>query len=712
MPADLKTSILYRFSHFEVDVAAGQLRKHGVKVRLAGQPFDILVLMLERPGEVVTREEIQQQLWSDETFVDFENSLNKAINKLRQALSDSAEKPTYIETLPRRGYRFIGSVERVEPNIGSPAGTPLPGEMSPPPDAVASSAVPHQGRKWLLAGVLSAAALGGVLWLLLWPEPVPHVVNVTPLTTASRADMFGGLETDGVRLFFLQRFGHRWELSQMPASGGPVQPLNTPFSNAKLFAISPDGAEFLIAPFESRDDLLPLWIMPSVGGTPRRVGQALALDATFSPDGKRITYCNNDGIFEIGRDGLASRKLLDAKGTKDSLAWSPDAKILYFSWAAQSQAAETLWSVDVNGENLQQVLPNWKGAEGEWAGRWSRDGHYFTFLGVNSDNSRTLWILRSAHGIFRNQNLPVRLNAGHLFLDSPMPSADGRHVYVLGRNFHTELVRYDEKGREFRSLMRGQPGLWPAFRSQGDFVIYSAEKGALWRSKLDGSDSTQLVSAGLQPALAAVHPDGKIIAFRGYPSGSPNSQIYTVSIDGGEPAPIVKESVPVDAPAWSGDGSKLIFSMNPQPDTSGGLYVFDMNTHQSQKVPGSEGYWKSRWSPDGKYLVSVTSNNKSIGVFEWSSQQWTVIVHGSVLSPVAWSKDSRFVYYQDLLEEDEPVRRFNIKTGTSEKMVDCHALLEGGVQRCGFEAVMPDGSVVLRLTRGDHDVFSLDLDVP
>lgn len=166
----------------------------------------------------------------------------------------------------------------------------------------------------------------------------------------------------------------------------------------------------------------------------------------------------------------------------------------------------------------------------------------------------------------------------------------------------------------------------------------------------------------------------------------------------------------MDAPAWS--GSKLIFSMNPQLDTSDGLYVFDMDSRQSQKVPGSEGYWKSRWSPDGKYLVSVTSNNKSIGVFEWSTQRWTVIVHGNVLSPVAWSNDSRFVYYQDLLEEDEPVRRFNIKTGASEKMVDCHSLLEGGVQRCGFEAVMPDGSVVLRLTRGDHDVFSLDLDVP
>ena len=130
-----------------------------------------------------------------------------------------------------------------------------------------------------------------------------------------------------------------------------------------------------------------------------------------------------------------------------------------------------------------------------------------------------------------------------------------------------------------------------------------------------------------------------------------------------------------------------------------------------KKSQGSEGYWKSRWSPDGKYPVSVTSNNKTNGVFEWSSQKWTVIVHGNVLSPVAWSTDSRFVFYQDILEEDEPVRRFNITTGSSERIVVCRSLLEGGGQRCGFEAVMPDGSAVLRLTRGDHNVFSLELDV-
>jgi TolB-like protein/DNA-binding winged helix-turn-helix (wHTH) protein len=119
MDARVDSSPIYRFGPYHVDVPAGQLRKHGAKIRLAGQPFDILVMLLERAGQVVTREEIQRRLWSGETFVDFENSLNKAINKLRQALADSAEQPTYIETLPRRGYRFIASINGRTPEMTS-----------------------------------------------------------------------------------------------------------------------------------------------------------------------------------------------------------------------------------------------------------------------------------------------------------------------------------------------------------------------------------------------------------------------------------------------------------------------------------------------------------------------------------------------------------------------------------------------------------------
>src|SRR5258708_38410163 len=110
---DLSLSIL-RFGMFEVDVRAGELRKQGVRIKLQEQPFHVLTVLLQRPDEVVTREELRSQNWPADTFVDFDNSLNTAINKLREALGDSADSPRFIETLPRRGYRFIASVTGVD----------------------------------------------------------------------------------------------------------------------------------------------------------------------------------------------------------------------------------------------------------------------------------------------------------------------------------------------------------------------------------------------------------------------------------------------------------------------------------------------------------------------------------------------------------------------------------------------------------------------
>ena len=119
-----------RFGVFELDLSAGELRKSGVRMRLQGQPFQVLAMLLERAGQVVTREEMQQKLWASDTFVDFDHSLNTAINKVREALGDSASNPRYVETLARRGYRFIAPVQSDPPEAAQPA--PLPTPVAPP----------------------------------------------------------------------------------------------------------------------------------------------------------------------------------------------------------------------------------------------------------------------------------------------------------------------------------------------------------------------------------------------------------------------------------------------------------------------------------------------------------------------------------------------------------------------------------------------------
>ena len=120
MEATNRTGTL-RFGAFEVDLRSGELHKHGVRLKLQDQPFQVLAVLLEHPGDVVTREELRQKLWPADTFVDFDTGLNSAIKKLRDALCDSAEEPRYIETLPRRGYRFIARVESGAPAIDRPS---------------------------------------------------------------------------------------------------------------------------------------------------------------------------------------------------------------------------------------------------------------------------------------------------------------------------------------------------------------------------------------------------------------------------------------------------------------------------------------------------------------------------------------------------------------------------------------------------------------
>src|SRR5215471_5584072 len=123
MASEPSLPVLLRFGPFEVNPQSGELQKNGIRIRLSGQPVRILLILLERPGQVVGREELRQQIWSDGTFVDFEGGLNAAINKLRRALSDSADNPRYVETIPGRGYRFIGALETAAPLTSAPSDT-------------------------------------------------------------------------------------------------------------------------------------------------------------------------------------------------------------------------------------------------------------------------------------------------------------------------------------------------------------------------------------------------------------------------------------------------------------------------------------------------------------------------------------------------------------------------------------------------------------
>src|SRR5215813_849400 len=704
----------YHFGPFHVDAPAGQLRKRGSKIRLAGQPFEILVMLLERPGQVVTREEIQRRLWPDQTFVDFENSLNKAINKLRQALSDSAEEPVYIETLPRRGYRFVGSIVLPEPltedspkRTIAPALESIPAQTSSPP-VVSSRKFPI----WKMVALLVFASAAIVIWLGARPLREPRVLRATSLTDSSRVDPYGVLHSDGVRLFFLLRYGSRWELAQMPASGGEVQPVSTPFPNAKMFSISPDGSQFALGPFDSRVRALPVWLMSSVGGTARRLGEFLANDAIFTRDGSRITYSTPEGIFEIGIDGGNSHMLSKVVGLKWGLVWSPDGTRLRFHWFNASGPSWRIWEIRSDGTNLHQILSNWTGGSTLCCGQWSADGRYFFFVADSQKSPGNLWALREPHGIFRRQESPIRMSTDPVPVSVLLPSSDGKKIYLLGNKLKTEYVRADPRTREIHGLLGGQNAAWLAVSPVGGWAVFRGSGDSLWRANLDGTTRTELAKASMQAALPAVRHDGKLIAFRGQPPGVSSSRVYLISPDGGEATEVASASYPLEVPAWTPDGKKLSYVLDAGETPSSGVYLLDLTTRSSQKIPGSENCMQHSWSPDGKYLACISRDISKVYLCDLATWGWKVVAQGKVFSPVLWGQDSGSLFFQDLLEDGEPVKRFRARDGSIQRVFECSALLEGGVHRCALEGVTPEGYWLLKLSRGDHDVYSLDVDLP
>jgi TolB-like protein/DNA-binding winged helix-turn-helix (wHTH) protein/tetratricopeptide (TPR) repeat protein len=179
MPAPGPAPRSLRFDVFELDLRTGELRKHGSKLRLQGQPLQLLALLLQNAGELVTREELRNQLWPADTFVDFDHSLHNAIGRIREALSDSAETPRYIETLPRRGYRFIAPVARIGDKNGHAITDPLAASASP---QMAEAPVRQQGtklRRLSAIGLLTLAAVAIALWLARTPSP--QAMTAAPL---------------------------------------------------------------------------------------------------------------------------------------------------------------------------------------------------------------------------------------------------------------------------------------------------------------------------------------------------------------------------------------------------------------------------------------------------------------------------------------------------------------------------------------------------
>lgn len=703
-----------RFESFEVCPEQRQIWRHGTKLKLHGQPFQILLMLLDRPGEVITREDIRNRLWPKETFVDFEHSVNTAVKKLRQVLGDSVQVPRYVETLPGVGYRFISPVE--EPYEATATTASQPTAVTPNENAHPQAVLWYKA----ISGIATAALLFVLLdFYFFYPPPAPRAVRITEITHSGKVDAWGGLVYDGARLIFLERAGDHWNLMQTSAKGGPAQPIEVPFRNTRVMDISPDNSQLLIASFIERGTNLPIWVMPLQGGPPRRLGNITTGNASWTPSGKQIVYSSGQDLMIVDNDGLNPHKLLSVSGFPFMPVWSPDGRSMRFAVNRTAEGQPEIWEATAEGKNPHPLFAKPSEFQLTCCGRWTPDGRYFIFTAQNGKET-DLWALQEKSPFWRRRlSKPIELTATPNEVWYPVLSRDRHTVFAFTFRPAEETARINIASGKPSPVFPISEAHAPFFSKNGKWITYVlGNPRTIWRSQADGSEPLQLTDESLNAFEPHWSPDGKRIVFVAQVAGRP-WKAYLVPADGGNPQPILPQFDDSGRADWSPDGKMLVLEARKQPDpqdiepeANSTLYRLNLTTGDATMLPGSRGFIGPRWSPDGRRIAATNASNDTVMIYDLAKREWTKAGSGTYLSALAWSRDGRYLYYQDVLEKDEPLYRIRLPDFRRETIFNFHEILSGNVFRCAFVGLDPNGSPIVNLSLSDSDVYAIDLYLP
>lgn len=717
MPENQQRQAVISFGPFVADLQTQELKKQGVRLRLPRQSFQLLQVLLERHGELVSREELHQALWPSDTFVDFEKGINAAISRLREMLGDDANNPHYIETLSRRGYRFVGP-------------QPAAGKVTAAVGDKKNEEPSHDARNRKLwpvglafAGACALIALG--FYWLTSPLPPPRVLRYRQLTadrqikhsTPCSRDSF--LVTDGPRIFFSEPGS---SVVQVSSGGGDVAKVSAPFACFSITDISPDKTELLgLSVTNGMAADQPLWVLSIASGLAHRLGNLTGHAGAWSPDGQKIVYATHDSpsnscdLYIAAKDGSEARRLITIEnGFVLPIRWSPDGKVLRM--IVRHKASSSLLEMSADGSTLHPLLEfpgenrlvNWI--------NWTPDGRYFLFtLGRGNTYSWDIWVLRETRSLFHRKNAtPIQLTSGAMSFWSPVPSPDSKQIFATGGQLRGELVRYNLKSRQFEPFLSGISAEQLDFSQDGNWVTYvSYPEGILWRCKVDGSERMQLTNSPLRVAVPRWSPDGKRIAFSGQLAGGV-WKVYVVWAESGKPEVISDSQNDELDPTWSPDGNTLIFGGH-MFSANTRISSVDLRTGRVLSIPGSEGLFSPRISPDGRFIVAIDAPaNLKLLLFDQHTHKWSELVNkkepGGLGWP-QWSSDSKFVYISDF-RHGQAIDRVRISDHRIERVAAFE--VRGGVtgSEGDWISMAADGSILMLLDLSIQEIYALDVDLP
>jgi serine/threonine protein kinase len=553
--------------------------------------------------------------------------------------------------------------------------------------------------------VLLLLSLSVVAALLFRTPSVPHVVRTTQLTTDRTGKDFP-MVADGTRIYFTGERADAMVPMQLPVNGGEPVPIQSSLSDLWVQDISHDGSELLVIKPQPGEEAArgSVWGLPVLGGSPHRIGEIVAIGAAWSRDGKWLAHGDGNDLFLSDANGTGTKKIWTAPGYIRRIRFSPDGTRLRFDIFSFS-TGRNLWDVGVDGSAPYLLLSNGEAGHQECCGNWTRDGRFFVFESITGQNISVLPEQNRLWSFWRSALAPRSLTTGPVEMEYPVPSGDGKRLFVMGKQSQLQVEKLKAGSDELRPYLAGLSPAWIAFSKNGEWIAYTDSRGRLWRSRLDGSEKLQLTMPPLTAILQSWSPDGKQIAFSALGQGQ-LLKVYVVDAEGGTPRPLTRNGINEAAPSWSADGNFIVFGNFPLPgNPANGIHLVDMRNHTESILVGSEGLTGPIWSPNGNWIAAFGFAPRRLMLFDIRNRQWSELAKmENEYNLGMWSPDSKYVYY----DTNDEVFRIRLRDRKVEKVASIKGISRNA--DAPWFGLAPDGSVLIIRDDSTRQIYSLDWD--
>lgn len=581
-----------RFKNFELDLLTRELHRNGRKIKLHGHPIDVLAILLERPGELVTREELKKGLWPKDTFVDFEQILNNSISMLRDALGDRAEEPRFIETLPRQGYRFIAPVTIASALGNGPgssngdADTLKNNETNGSPQTPsAPGATPIRNRLlWsttLVIGLITLISVGSLAYLRArraatlqqGKSQSEFALQTQPVTNAPGSAIFPAFSPDGREAAFLWDGPKRRRYDvyvQLLGAGTPLRLTHSKDGTLGAPAWSPDGREIAFSRCGGKN--AAVYVVPALGGVERELTHVGCPyndpgRLAWLPGGQEmlmIDHCPEGGTFDLVAFSLASgtKRCLTHSDPRNALesvyrfSLSPDSRTVAFTASAAAPCFGDIYTIPLLGGSPRLVTNE---------GRcftdlmWTPDGKSIV-LGSYQSVGSSLWRVSADGGPVQRETTYPNIGSfsrdGRHFVYSHQTVAEGPTIW------RADLASAGGPVLKNREVIRTQfPEMAPQTSPDGTRIVWRSDRtgyGQIWTSGANGENPRQLTHLDWYSGAPRWSPDGKWIAFNKVKGNG--RQIFIVDSEGRGLRQITEGPFENAEASWSRDGRSIYFS--------------------------------------------------------------------------------------------------------------------------------------------------------